>query len=73
MMTMTEIQSELWGKAPQDWALIQEPTDRPLSEPTHRPLWEALLDEVLVGITIIGVTLLIATILQLSYTLFLAQ
>jgi len=41
-MRTAEIQGELWGQAPQDWALIQEPM--------HRPLWEAMLDEALVGL-----------------------
>jgi SAM-dependent methyltransferase len=40
-MGTAEVQGELWGQAPQDWALIQEPM--------HRPLWEAMLDEALVG------------------------
>jgi SAM-dependent methyltransferase len=30
------IQGELWGHAPQNWSMIQEPL--------HRPLWEAMLD-----------------------------
>ena len=40
-MGTTAIQGELWGKAPQDWATIQEPM--------HKPLWEAMLDGALVG------------------------
>jgi SAM-dependent methyltransferase len=40
-MGTAEIQGELWGQAPRDWALIQEPM--------HRPLWEAMLDEARVG------------------------
>jgi SAM-dependent methyltransferase len=40
-MGTAEIQGDLWGQAPQDWATIQEPM--------HRPLWEAMLDEALVN------------------------
>lgn len=40
-MGTAKIQGELWGQAPRDWAMIQEPM--------HRPLWEAMLDEALVG------------------------
>ena len=36
-----KIQGELWGKAPQGWAEIQEPM--------HRPLWEAMLNTTQVG------------------------
>ena len=39
-MATATIQGELWGQAPKDWALIQEPL--------HRPLWEAMLDATLV-------------------------
>jgi len=35
-MGTSKIQGELWGKAPQGWAEIQEPM--------HKPLWEAMLD-----------------------------
>ncbi len=35
-MDTLKIQGELWGKAPQGWAEIQEPM--------HRPLWEAMLN-----------------------------
>lgn len=37
MMGSTSSQGELWDRAPQDWATLQEPM--------HRPLWEAMLDE----------------------------
>ena len=30
------IQGDLWGRAPRDWAELQEPM--------HRPLWEAMLE-----------------------------
>lgn len=40
-MGTAEIQGELWGKVPQDWAMLQEPL--------HTPLWEAMLDSGLVG------------------------
>ena len=40
-MGTAEIQGDLWGRVPQDWATIQEPM--------HRPLWEAMLDEALVS------------------------
>ena len=36
-MGSAEIQGDLWGKAPRDWAELQEQQ--------HRPLWEAMLDE----------------------------
>ena len=39
-MGTAEIQGKLWGRAPQDWATIQEPM--------HRPLWEAMLNKALV-------------------------
>lgn len=40
-MGTAAIQGELWGRAALDWAQIQEPM--------HRPLWEAMLDEALLG------------------------
>jgi SAM-dependent methyltransferase len=40
-MGTVEIQGELWGKMPQDWATLQEPL--------HIPLWEAMLEGALVG------------------------
>lgn len=40
-MGTAKIQGELWGKAPQGWADIQEPL--------HRPLWEAMLNAAEVG------------------------
>jgi SAM-dependent methyltransferase len=40
-MGSAEVQGDLWGKAPRDWAELQEPQ--------HRPLWEAMLDEGNVG------------------------
>lgn len=40
-MGTAQIQGELWGKAPQGWAEIQEPL--------HRPLWEAMQDAANVG------------------------
>lgn len=40
-MGTAETQGELWGKMPRDWAMLQEPM--------HVPLWEAMLDSVLVG------------------------
>lgn len=41
-MGTAKIQGEMWGKAPRDWALIQEPM--------HRPLWEAMMDDGLVAV-----------------------
>ena len=40
-MGTAKIQGELWGQAPQGWAVIQEPM--------HKPLWEAMLDAARVG------------------------
>lgn len=40
-MGTSKIQGELWGKAPRDWAEIQEPM--------HTPLWEAMLNAAEVG------------------------
>lgn len=40
-MGTSKIQGELWGKAPQGWAEIQEPM--------HRPLWDAMLNIARVG------------------------
>ncbi len=40
-MGSSEIQGELWGRAPVDWA--------ELMEPVHKPLWEAMLDATQVG------------------------
>jgi len=40
-MGSAALQGQLWGHAPHDWAVIQEPQ--------HRPLWEAMLDAALVG------------------------
>jgi SAM-dependent methyltransferase len=40
-MGTAKIQGELWGKAPQAWAVIQEPM--------HKPLWEAMLNAARVG------------------------
>jgi SAM-dependent methyltransferase len=40
-MGTADTQGDLWGKAVQDWASIQEPMGR--------PLWEAMLDEARVG------------------------
>jgi SAM-dependent methyltransferase len=40
-MGTAEIQGELWGKKPRDWAELQEPMSK--------PLWEAMLDRALVG------------------------
>lgn len=41
-MGTSKIQGELWGKAPQGWAEIQEPM--------HRPLWEAMQNASEVGL-----------------------
>ncbi len=40
-MGKAETQGKLWGKQPQNWAIMQEPL--------HRPLWEVMLDKTLVG------------------------
>ncbi len=40
-MGTSKLQGELWGKAPQGWAEIQEPM--------HKPLWEAMLNTTQVG------------------------
>lgn len=40
-MKKSEIQGELWGKAPKGWAEIQEPM--------HKPLWNAMLNTTEVG------------------------
>jgi len=40
-MGSAEMQGELWGQAPRDWAELQEPTGK--------PLWEAMLDAARVG------------------------
>lgn len=40
-MGSAEIQGELWGRSPQDWADLQEPM--------HKPLWEAMLNAAAVG------------------------
>jgi len=40
-MGSSEVQGELWGRAPVDWA--------ELMEPVHTPLWEAMLDATQVG------------------------
>ena len=40
-MGSAEVQGDLWGRAPDDWAGIQEVQ--------HAPLWEAMLDSVGVG------------------------
>lgn len=40
-MGSAKIQGELWGKAPRDWAELQEPM--------HRPLWEAMLTAAGIG------------------------
>lgn len=40
-MGTAQLQGDLWGQAPDGWASIQEPM--------HRPLWEAMLNEVNVG------------------------
>ncbi len=40
-MKKSEIQGELWGKAPKGWAEIQEPK--------HKPLWDAMLNTTEVG------------------------
>ena len=40
-MKKSEIQGELWGKAPKGWAEIQEPK--------HKPLWDAMLTTTEVG------------------------
>ena len=40
-MGTAKIQGELWGRAPQGWAEIQEPK--------HKPLWEAMLNAAKVG------------------------
>jgi SAM-dependent methyltransferase len=40
-MGTAEIQGDLWGRAPQDWAEIQEPL--------HRPLWEVMLNAAMIG------------------------
>jgi SAM-dependent methyltransferase len=39
-MGSAAIQGQLWGHAPQNWSMIQEPL--------HRPLWEAMLDAALI-------------------------
>jgi len=41
-MGTAAIQGDLWGKAPQGWAEIQEPM--------HRPLWEVMLNAAEVGL-----------------------
>jgi len=40
-MGSSKIQGELWGKAPRDWAMLQEPM--------HTPLFEAMLNAMNVG------------------------
>ncbi|UCG23680.1 MAG: class I SAM-dependent methyltransferase, partial [Chloroflexota bacterium] len=40
-MGTAEIQGELWDRAPQDWADLQEPM--------HLPLWQVMLDRCQVG------------------------
>lgn len=40
-MSTAEIQGKLWGGAPQDWAMLQEPV--------HQPLWQVMLNETSVG------------------------
>ena len=41
-MGSASVQGELWGRAPEDWAGIQEVL--------HAPLWEAMLDATDVGV-----------------------
>jgi SAM-dependent methyltransferase len=40
-MGSAQVQGELWGRAPRDWAELQEPM--------HRPLWEAMLTAAEIG------------------------